>query len=118
MAAMHASMVVTHSVQIIEEVWRHQVRWSSALFPPRLEGVLMAVVGVHHVGRHVQAAQGEVHQRGQLVPAVAHLSEALQVEYQDVWKRPQAHFYHALLQLLTMRALPCVVWGQLERNKK
>lgn len=73
-----------------------------------------AVVTVHHVRRHVQARHGEMYKRGELVPPFAHLPEALQVEDEDVWQRPQTHFHHALLQLLTVRALPGIVWGELK----
>ncbi len=72
-----------------------------------------AVVAVHHVRRHVQGRQGEMHERGELVPPLSHLPEALQVEDEDVRERPQAHLHHALLQLLTVGALPGIIWGKL-----
>ncbi len=117
MSAVHSSMVVAHSVQIIQEVRRGQVS-VSGLFPARLQRRRVAsVVAVHHVRRHVQARQGEMHQRGELVPALSHLPEALQVEDEDVRQRPQAHLHHALLQLLAVWALPGIIWGKLVEGK-
>lgn len=113
MSSVHSSMVVAHSVQIVQEVGRNQVR-SPGLFPAGLErGRVGAVAAVHHVRRHVQARQGEVHERGELVPPLSHLPEALQVEDEDVRERPQAHLHHALLQLLAVGALPGIIWGKL-----
>lgn len=87
---------------------------SSGLFPARLErGRLRAVLVVHHVRRHVQAGRGEVHERGEFVPPLSHLPEALQMEDEDVRERPQAHLHHALLQLLAVGALPSIIWGKL-----
>lgn len=76
-----------------------------------------AVVAVHHVRRHVQARQGKMHERGELVPPISHLPEALQVEDEDVRERPQAHLHHALLQLLTVGAFPGIIWGKLEGER-
>lgn len=56
-----------------------------------------AVVAIHHVRCHVQACQGKMHKCGELVPALSHLPEALQVQDEDVWQRPQTHLHHALL---------------------
>lgn len=79
-----------------------------------------AVAAMHHVRRHVQAHQGEMHECGELVPPLTHLPEALQMENEDVWQGPQAHLHHALLQLLTMGALPgiirCQLIGKTERK--
>lgn len=116
MAAVHSSVVVAHSVQVVQEVGRSQVR-PSGLSPARLERGLMGAAA-HHVRRHVQARQGEVHEGGELVPPLPHLPEALQVEDEDVRQRPQAHLHHALLQLLTVGALPGVVRGQLVRGRE
>lgn len=117
MSTVHASVVVAHSIQIIQIVRRSQVR-SSALLPARL--LMGAVAAMHHVRRHVQAHQGEMYERGELVPPLTHLPEALQMENEDVWQGPQAHLHHALLQLLTMGALPgiirCQLIGKTERK--
>lgn len=116
MSTVHSSVMVTHSIQIIQELRRSQVG-STGLLPPRLEwGLVGAVVAAHHVRRHVQTRQGEVHERGEFVPPLSHLPEALQVEDEDVRQRPQAHLHHALLQLLTMRALPGIVRCKLEED--
>lgn len=111
MSTVHASMVVADSVQVVQEVGGSQV-WPSGLLPARRRRRLVgAVAAVHHVRRHVQARQGEVHECSELVPALAHLPEALQVQDEDVRQRPQAHLHHALLQLLAVGALPGVVRG-------
>lgn len=110
MAAVHPSVVVADGVKIIQEVRRSRVG-PSGLAP---YGLLGAVVVVHHVWRHVQTRQGKVHKGGELVPALAHLPEALQVEDEDVGQSPQAHLHHALLQLLAVRAFPGVIWGKLQ----
>lgn len=47
-----------------------------------------------------------------------YLSEALEVEDEDVGQRPQTHLHHPLLQLLTVGALPGVVGGQLESGRQ
>lgn len=113
MTAMHSSMVVAHSIQIVQEIGRSQLM-SSGLFPARLDrGRLHAVLVVHHVRRHVQAGRREVHKRGELVPPLSHLPEALQMEDEDVRECPQAHLHHALLQLLAVGALPSIIWGKL-----
>lgn len=80
MSAVHSSVVVAHCIQIVKEVRRSQVG-SPGLFPARLEGGLMgAVVAVHHVRGHIQTHHGKMYERGELVPPLAHLPEALQVE--------------------------------------
>lgn len=116
MAAVHSSVVVAHSVQVVQEVGRSQVR-PSGLSPARLERGLMGAAA-HHVRRHVQARQGEVHEGGELVPPLPHLPEALQVEDEDVRQRPQAHLHHALLKLLAVRTPPGVIRGELESAQR
>lgn len=74
MSSMHSSMVVAHSIQIVEEVRRDQLV-SMGVFPGSLE---MGAV-VYHVRCHVQANQGKMHKCGELVPALFHLPEAFQV---------------------------------------
>lgn len=118
MTTVHPSVVVADSIQIIQEVRRSQVRFPGVL-PAWWKGdLLRSLAAVHHVRRHVQARQGEVHKRGELVPPLAHLSEALQVEDEDVRQGPEAHLHHALLQLLTVGAFPGIVWGKLETKNK
>ena len=117
-STVHSSMMVADGVKIIEEVRRSQVR-SRGLLPAWLKRSLLgATVAIHHMRRHVQARQGEVHKCGELVPPLTHLPEALQVEDEDVRQGPQTHLYHALLQLLTVRALPGVIWGKLVMGKE
>lgn len=114
MSTVHSSMMVAHSIQIIQELGGHQVA-TTRLLPPRMErGLVVAMVAVHHVRRHVQSCQGEMNEGGELVPALSHLPEALQVEDKNVRQRPQAHLNHALLQLLAVGALPGIVWCKLE----
>lgn len=118
MSAVHSSMMVAHGIQIVQEVGGSQVR-SSGLFPAGLQrGRVGAVVAFDHVRRHVQARQGEMHKGGEFVPPLPYLPEALQVEDEDVRERPQAHLHHALLQLLTVGALPCVIRGELMQERE
>lgn len=61
MSAVHPSMVVAHSIQIVQEVEGSQVS-SSGLLPAGLQrGRVAAVVVVYHVRRHVQACQRKMH---------------------------------------------------------
>lgn len=111
---MHAPMMVTHSVQVVQEVLRMLACFSpllKLLFPCR--GQVGAVTPLDHVGCHVQGCEREAHESGELVSSFTHLPEALEVEDEDVWERPQTHLNHTLLQLLTVRTLPCIVWSQL-----
>lgn len=62
---------------------------------------------------HVQPAQGEAHQRAQLVAVLGHLAEALQVDDEDVGQRPEAELHRALLRDPAVRAAPRVVRCQL-----
>lgn len=43
-----------------------------------------------------------------------YLSEALQVQYEDVRQGPQAELDAALLKLLTVRTAPGIIWSKLE----
>ncbi len=117
MASMHASMMVTHGVQVIQEVQRVSAGFGPVmglLFPAgRRSGT---VAPLDHVAAHIEASEGEVDQCGELVTALSHLSEALEVKDEDVWESPQAHLHRALLQLLTVRTLPCIVRGQLSKH--
>lgn len=116
MPAVHPSVVVAHSVQVVHKVKGCQLVLLPGLIPAGLQaGLAGAVALVHHVRRHVQTGQGELHQRGELVPSLADLAEALQVEDEYVRECPQAHLHHALLQLLAVGALPRVVRRQLTR---
>ncbi len=118
MASMHASMMVTHGVQVV-----HEVQCVTAGFGPVIDLLFPArrrsgtVAPLDHVAAHIEASEGEVDQRGELVPALSHLSEELEVKDEDVWESPQAHLHHALLQLLTVRTLPCIVRGQLSKHR-
>lgn len=113
MAAVHAPVVVTDGVEVVEEVVG---QGAVGLLPGGGPGsqVARALAALDHVGRHVQAGRGEAHQRGELVAPLAHLPEALEVQDEDVGQCPQAHLHHALLQLLAVGALPRVVRRQLE----
>ncbi len=118
MASMHASMMVTHGVQVVHEVQCVTAGFGSVidlLFPARRRSGTVAPLD--HVAAHIEASEGEVDQRGELVPALSHLSEELEVKDEDVWESPQAHLHHALLQLLTVRTLPCIVRGQLSKHR-
>ena len=103
---MQPTLVVAHGVQVVEVVGGGGVGQGRA-------GSGLAAAPLDHVGRHVQAGQGEGHQRGELGAALGSLPEALEVQDEDVGQRPQAHLDHALLQLLAVGAAPRIVRGQL-----
>lgn len=74
---MHAPMMVTHSVQVIQDV-----RCISASFRPvfparRRSGT---AASLDHVAAHIEACEGEVDESGELVSALSHLPEAFEVE--------------------------------------
>lgn len=111
---MHASVMVTHSVQVIQEVLRILacfIPLMKLLFPCVRQAC--AVIPLDHVRCHIQGCKREANQSGELVSSFAHLPETFEVEDEDVRECPQTHLNHALLQLLAMRTLPCVVWSQL-----
>lgn len=76
-----------------------------------------ALASFHHMGCHVHAYEGELHHVLHLHPSVPVLSEAFQVQDENVWERPQAQLYAALLELLTVRASPCVIRSKLSRKE-
>lgn len=117
---MHATMMVTHGIQVIQEVLGMLACVSplmKLLFPRRRQACTV-VIPLDHVGCHVQGCEREAHKSGELVSSFAHLPEALEVEDKDVWECPQTHLNHALLQLLAVRTLPCIIWSQLKYNIK
>lgn len=85
MSAVHPTMVVTHCIEVIEEVRRQGHVWVTnmmtaafRLFPcggpgSQVPQVPHALGPLHHVGGHVQPGQGEAHLGGQLVAPLAHL---------------------------------------------
>lgn len=112
--SMHATVMVTHGVQVVQEVLRMLACFTSLmllLFP--CGRWASEVISFDHVGRHVQCCEWEAHKSGELVSSVAHLPESLKVENENVWECPQTHLNHALLQLLAVGALPCIIWSQL-----
>lgn len=49
---------------------------------------------------------------------LAYLSEALEMEDQDVREGPQAHLHHSLLKLLTVGTLPGIIWSKLKSRRE
>lgn len=83
MPPMHPSMMVAHSVEVIQIVMREGhvgrlVLLPEGMLPQRrrpgpIVQVLHALTPLDHVRGHVQSRQGEMHQSRQLVPPVTHL---------------------------------------------
>ena len=105
-AAVQPAVVVAHGVQVVQRV-------GGAGGGRGRAGGGLAAAPLDHVGRHVQAGQGEGHQRGELGAPRRHLPEALEVQDEDVRQRPQTHLHHALLQLEAVGAAPRIIRGQL-----
>jgi hypothetical protein len=76
-------------------------------------GTVMVAM-LHNVRRHVQILHRELHKGVELVSPHARLFEALEMQHQDVWQRPQAQrFCGSFLGLLAVRALPRIITAQL-----
>lgn len=118
MPTLQTPMVVADRIQVIEEV--HWVGGGQAdrLLPggPGSRPCLGVGAPPCYMGSHVEPRQRELHQRGEFVPSLSHLTEPFQMDDQDVRQGPQTQLYHTLLEDLAVRALPCIVLGQLERK--
>lgn len=140
MSSLHGPVVVAHRVQVVKVVlWvpAHPVR-PSPWRPVRREAPA-ALASLHHVWCHVHTDERELHHvlnlhssisilevetsdmtkfhDGQLParPSRRHyLSEALQVQYEDVRQGPQTELDAALLKLLTVRTAPGIIRSKLE----
>lgn len=110
---LHGAVMVAHRIQVI-----HVVLWvppESVRPSPRrpVRGQApAALASLNHVGRHVQAGQGELDHVLEFHAPVSVLPEALQVDDEHVGQRPQAQRDAPLLQLLAVRAAPGVVGGE------
>lgn len=113
-ASVHASVMVTHGVQVVQDICCSSAALG-LLFGARWQPG--ACASLDHVPAHIETREGEVDLRGELVALLSHLPEAFEMEDEDVGERPETQLHHALLELLTMRALPCVVWGQLSKHE-
>lgn len=135
MSTLHGTVVVTHSVKIIEIVlWitTHPV-WPSPWRPVRRE-TPAALASLYHVRSHVHTSEWEFDHVLHLHPAIPilkdgtklsqtrimfttsiftcvdfYLSKAFQMQYEDVRQSPQTELNAALLKLLTVRTSPRVV---------
>ena len=117
MPTLQTAVVVTDGVEVVQEVRRVAGGQAGWLLPGRRPGArhgLGAGAPLGHVGSHVEPSERELHQRGELVPPLAHLAEALEVDDKDVGQGPEAQLHHPLLQGLAVRAPPSVILGQLD----
>ena len=117
MPTLQTAVVVADGVEVVQEVWRVAGGQAGRLLPGRRPGArhgLGAGAPLGHVGSHVEPGERELHQRGELVPPLAHLAKALEVDDKDVGQGPEAQLHHPLLQSLAVRAPPRVILGQLE----
>lgn len=112
-ASVHASVMVAHRVQVVQDVCRSPAAFG-LLFGAGWQAAARAPLD--HMPAHIETREGEVDLRGELVALLSHLPEAFEVEDEDVGERPETHLHRALLKLLTMRALPCVIRGQLSKH--
>lgn len=86
MPTLQTAMVVADGIQVVEEV--HWVGGGEAdwLLPggPGARPCLGVGAPPCYMGSHVEPRQWELHQCGELVPFLPHLTEAFQVNDQDV----------------------------------
>ena len=85
MSSSHPSVVIRHCDEVVDG---------------------LPVVGVDDVGRHVEAAGGELDVGVELVPPVAVVAETLQAHHEQTGKGPQVELLRRLLVLLAARAVP------------
>lgn len=118
MPTLQTAMVVADSIQVIEEVQRVGGGEADRLLPggPRARPSLGVGAPPCYMGSHVESRQWKLHQRGELVPSLSYLTEPFQMDDQDVGQSPQTQLDHTLLEDLAVRALPCIILGQLERK--
>lgn len=90
MPTLQTPMVVADSIQVVEEVQWVGGGEADGLLPggPRARSRLGVGAPPCYVGSHVESRQWELHQRGELVPSLSHLTEPLQMDDQDVRQSP------------------------------
>lgn len=90
MPTLQTAMVVADSIQVVEEVQRVGGGKTDGLLPGRPGAWPCLGVGAPpcYMGSHVESRQRELHQRGELVPSFPHLTEAFQMDDQDIRQGP------------------------------
>lgn len=93
MSSVHSSMVVTHSVKVVQIVMGEDQLCRMLLFAWRLlprmwpcscVHVLHALTPLDDMGRHVQTGHGEKHRGGQLVPPLTNLFQRVILIFNSV----------------------------------
>lgn len=118
MPTLQTAMVVADGIQVVEEVQWVGGGEADWLLPggPRARPCFGVGAPPCYMGSHVESRQWELHQRGELVPSLSHLTEPFQMDDQDVRQSPQTKLYHTLLEDLAVRTLPRIILGQLEKK--
>lgn len=90
MPTLQTAMVVADGVQVVEEVQRVAGGKADGLLPggPGARPCLGVGAPPCYMGSHVESRQWEPHQCGELVPSLSNLTEAFQVNDQDVRQGP------------------------------
>lgn len=115
MPTLQTAVVVADGIQVVQEVQRVAGGQAGWLLPGRPGAGRRhgPSTPLGHVRSHVEAAEWELHQCGELVSSPRHLTEPLEVNNEDVGQRPQTQLHHTLLEGLAVGALPRIVLGQL-----
>lgn len=118
MPTLQTAVVVADSIQVVQKVQRVVGGQAGWLLPgrPGPRCGLGTSTPLGYVRSHVEAAEGKLHQRGELVSSLTHLTEPLKVDDEDVRQGPQTQLHHALLEGFAVGALPRIVLGQLQRK--
>lgn len=105
MSSVHPSMMVTHSIEVIQIVMGEDhvsrlVVLSWGLLPGRCGRSQVQVPhtlsSLHYMRGHVQTSKGEAHQGWQLVPSLAHLFKQISFKYASKVCRT-LHIAHSVL---------------------
>lgn len=115
MPTLQTAVVVADGVQVVQEVQRVAGGQAGRLLPGR-PGVwpgLGTSASLGHMGSHVKAAEWKLHQRGELVSSLAHLTEPFEVDDEYVRQGPQTQLHRALLEDFAVGAPPRIILGQL-----
>lgn len=118
MPTLQTAVVVADGVQVIQEVQRVAGGQAGRLLPGR-PGVwpgLRTSASLGHMGSHIKATEWKLHQRGELVSFLAHLTEPFEVDDEYIRQGPQTQLHRALLEDFAVGAPPRIILGQLERK--
>lgn len=118
MPTLQIAVVIAYSIQVILEV-QWVAGWQAGWLLPGSPGAWLRLgtsTSLGHMGSHVEATEWKLHQRGEFISSLAHLTEPFEVDDEDVGQGPQTQLHHALLEDFAVRALPRIILGQLERK--